>query len=158
MVAIQVTSEAFGANHAIPQKYARAGGDASPPLAWHGVPDDARQLAMVVDDPDAPGDQPWVHWVIYNIPPDTRHLPAGVGHEDEPPSPPHAAQGPNSWGQVGYGGPQPPAGDPPHHYRFRLYALDIDPTLPPGLSKEDLMDAASGHIRDEGELIGTYQS
>ncbi|NLF29552.1 MAG: YbhB/YbcL family Raf kinase inhibitor-like protein [Planctomycetes bacterium] len=156
-MAIQITSEAFEANHAIPQMHARVGGDASPPLQWRGVPDDARQLALVVDDPDAPGEEPWVHWVIYNIPPDTRRLPPGVSRDEKPPSPRRAAQGLNSWGQIGYGGPQPPRGDPPHHYHFRLYALDVEADLPPGLSKDELMEAAWGHIRDEGELIGTYQ-
>lgn len=155
---IRITSEAFEADHPIPRKHARLGGDASPPLMWYEVPDDARQLVLVVDDPDAPGDEPWVHWVIYNIPPDTRQLPPDVSHEQEPSQPSHAAQGRNSWGQFGYGGPQPPKGDPPHHYHFHLYALDVDPALPPGMSRDELLDAAWGHVRDEGELIGTYQS
>jgi len=155
---IQITSDAFKPNGVIPEPHALKGENLSPPLRWRGVPDDAQQLALIVDDPDAPTDKPWVHWLIYNIPPSVRELPEGVKAGANPADPTNTAQGRNSWGQTGYGGPQPPAGDGPHHYRFRLFALDVPPTLPPGLTRDELMDQMDGHIREQGELIGVYEA
>jgi len=157
-MAIQISSDTFEHEGAIPQRHARQGQNLSPPLQWEADSPDARQLALVVDDPDAPGPEPWVHWVIYNIPPETRELPEGVRGEDKPAEPTNTAQGRNSWGTSGYEGPQPPAGDGPHRYRFHLYALDVEPTLPAGLTRQELIDKTDGRVRDEGELVGIYQT
>jgi hypothetical protein len=157
-MSMRIESDAFEADQPIPGPHARLRGNLSPPLRWEGAPADAKQLALVVDDPDAPGDEPWVHWLIYNIPPEVKQLPKGVKAEQNPAEPTSTAQGRNSWGEIGYGGPQPPAGHGTHYYRFHLYALDVEPTLPAGLTKEALMEAAAGHIRDEAELVGTYET
>jgi len=155
---IQVSSEAFDYNKAIPKRHARQGENVSPPLEWEDPPAGVRQLALIVDDPDATGPEPWVHWVIYNIPPKVRELPECVMPEPQPAKPTTTAQGKNSWGWIGYGGPDPPAQDGPHRYRFRLYALDLEPSLPPGLTNEQLMELASEHVQDEGELVGMYET
>lgn len=157
-MSMQISSEAFNCNKAIPDRHAVQGENLSPPLEWEDPPAGARQLALIVDDPDAPGPEPWVHWIIYNIPPKVRELPEGVMPEPEPAEPTNTAQGKNSWGWIGYGGPNPPAEDGPHRYRFRLYALDLEPSLPPGLAHDELMKAASGHVEDEGEMVGIYEN
>jgi len=95
--------------------------------------------------------------VIYRIPADADALPEGVAKTGEPAGPPGAAQGKNSWGKVGYGGPMPPKGHGVHHYRFRLYALDAALGLQPGADKGAVLAAAKGHILAEGELVGTYE-
>ncbi|MCF7855147.1 MAG: YbhB/YbcL family Raf kinase inhibitor-like protein [Candidatus Pacebacteria bacterium] len=146
---IRVKSSAFEANGGIPRKYTGEGEDVSPPLTWEGAPDQAKEFALICDDPDAPMDTPWVHWVLYGIPEDTRSLPEGdnVGAED----------GENTWGTAGYGGPMPPPGHGAHHYHFKVYALDARLDLPPGASKDGLLSAMQGHILDQGELIGVYE-
>lgn len=154
---IQIESDAFGANGPIPKKHSGEGEDVSPALRWATPPAEAKQLALIVDDPDAPGPQPWVHWVIYNIRPDGPGLSEGIPAQERPPEPAGAAQGQNSWGAIGYGGPMPPPGSGPHHYHFRLYALDVEPTLEPGLTKDKLLQAVSEHVLATGELVGTYQ-
>ena len=115
------------------------------------------QLDHVLPDPDAPQPTLWVHWLIYRIGADYPYLPAGIDPVPLPELPPGARQGANSANTIGYRGPALPPGHGVHRYRFRLYALDVEADLPPGLSKDELMEAAWGHIRDEGELIGTYQ-
>jgi hypothetical protein len=157
-MAIRISSPAFKPDGPIPRRHTGQGEDLSPPLRWDGAPADAQQLALIADDPDAPGPDPWVHWVIYNLPPEVTELPEGVKPEPAPAEPTNTAQGRNSWGRIGYGGPQPPAGDGPHHYRFRLYALGVPPTLPSGLTAGELLEAAAGRVQDEGKLIGTYES
>ncbi len=157
---IQVTSSAFGEGQRIPKKYTGEGEDVSPPLAWSGVPAGTQELALIVDDPDAPTPQPWVHWVLYKIPADCKALPEGVKKVLRPDEPAGALQGKNSWpsGQtIGYRGPMPPPGHGVHHYRFHLYALDKKLEVEPGLTKDELLAAMKGHILGEGELTGTYQ-
>lgn len=149
-VGFQLTSTAFADGEAIPVEYTCEGSDLSPPLAWSGVPTGAKSLALIVDDPDAPDpaapQMTWVHWVVYNIPPDAeaaKELPAG------------ARRGLNDWKRTGYGGPCPPIGR--HRYFHKLYALD---TVLPDLgapSKAELEDAMEGHVLARAELIGTYQ-
>ena len=119
------------------------------------MPDNAKELALIVDDPDAPGGT-WVHWVLYGIPAGVQALPEGVRKADRPDNLPGAAQGGNSWGKVGYGGPMPPAGRP-HRYEFKLYALDTALNLRPGATKADLLEAMRGHVVAQGHLMGTYQ-
>ena len=150
---ITITSPAFGANGDIPSEYTCEGGDKSPPLAWDGVPADARAIALVVDDPDAPDpakpQRTWVHWLAV-LPANARTLPAGAAAS----MPESTTVGKNDWGKATYGGPCPPIGK--HRYFFKLYALDqqIDAS---GLDKAALIARIDGHVIAKGQLIGTYQ-
>ncbi|MEI8198307.1 MAG: YbhB/YbcL family Raf kinase inhibitor-like protein, partial [Phycisphaerae bacterium] len=107
--------------------------------------------------PDAPTPQPWVHWVLYKIPPTLTGLPAGIAGAATLNDPRGALQGQNSFSKIGYNGPMPPRGHGLHHYHFKLYALDQPLPLAPGLSKEAVLAAMRGHVIGEGELIGTYE-
>lgn len=153
---IAVTSGGFSSNGAIPAKFSGDGEDLSPPLTFARVPREAKELVLIVDDPDAPGDEPWVHWVVYKIPADGK-LPEGVDPSENPLKPNGALQGKNSWGAVGYRGPAPPKGDGVHHYHFKVFALDEPLSVKPGLDKATLRAAMKGHVLARGELIGTYQ-
>lgn len=153
---LELRAAAFEHAQPIPTRFTEDGEDLSPALTWSGVPATASELALIMDDPDAPSAQPWVHWVIYRIPGATTALPEGIARREQPDTPPGAMQGNNSWGTIGYRGPAPPRG-PVHHYHFRLYALDAPLTLKPGTDKAALLKAMSGHILAQGELIGTYQ-
>jgi Raf kinase inhibitor-like YbhB/YbcL family protein len=110
-----------------------------------------------MDDPDAPRPEPWVHWVLYKLPPTLSGLPEALSKTPTLSDPAGALQGNNSWSRVGYGGPMPPPGHGVHHYHFKLYALDAALNVAPGLDKQQLLAAMKGHILAEGELIGTYQ-
>lgn len=152
-MAILLTSPSFEYGRPIPLRNTADGVNVSPALAWSGVPDRARSLALVCDDPDAPR-RVWVHWVLYDLPPTLDGLPEGV-----PTTPALAGggrQGTTDFGTVGYGGPAPPKGKP-HRYYFKLYALDAELGLPPGATKAAVQAAMNGHVLDEGELMGTYQ-
>jgi Raf kinase inhibitor-like YbhB/YbcL family protein len=157
MTQLVVQSIAFGQNETVPRRYTGDGEDISPPLTWSGVPEGAKELALIVDDPDAPTPQPWVHWVLYGIPADLRSLPERVLPSQRVPEPAGTLQGKNSWNRIGYGGPAPPPGHGLHHYRFRLYVLDMKLNLDPGDTKQALLEAMQGHILAQGELVGTYQ-
>ena len=149
-------SPAFSDGQPIPRRHTGDGEDLSPPLSWSGVPARAVRLALIVDDPDAPTDRPWVHWVIYNLPADEQGLVEGIPPVPKPASPAGAVQGKNSWGTVGYRGPAPPRGHGTHHYIFRLFALNEDLDLPEGLDKEGLLAAIQDHVLTEAGLTGTY--
>ena len=151
---LEIRSTAFEHEGAIPVKYTCEAEDVSPPLSWSGVPAKARSLALIVDDPDAPDPaapkMTWVHWVLYNLPPDSAGLPEAVDT-----LPAGAGEGVNDWHRTGYGGPCPPIGR--HRYFFKLYALD---TLLPALgapTKAQLETAMAGHILEQAVLMGTYQ-
>lgn len=140
----------------IPTRFTCDGEDISPALRWQGVPSGSRSLALIVDDPDAPDPaaprMTWVHWVLYDIPPDSGGLPEAVTPDALPPG---TREGRNDWKRTGYGGPCPPIGR--HRYFFKLYALDT--TLPDlgQPTKAQLEQAMAGHILGRAELIGTYQ-
>ncbi|MEX0642269.1 MAG: YbhB/YbcL family Raf kinase inhibitor-like protein [Pirellulales bacterium] len=156
---IALKSPAFQPGGAIPQKFTEDGSDASPPLAWSNVPTGTRAFALVVDDPDAPSAQPWVHWVIYTIPGDSNSLAEKIPPQARLEEPAGALQGRNSWRSgrtIGYRGPAPPRGSGAHHYHFHLYALDAALDLRPELDKAALLAAIEGHVLGEGELVGTY--
>lgn len=154
-----LSSRAFGAADRIPQvhAYAPEGDNVSPPLAWSGVPAGTKELALIVDDPDAPRPQPWVHWVLYAIPAGVTELPPdasqGTGRITEPRG---IVEGKNDFGDLGWGGPLPPEGHGTHHYHFKLYALDGALDVGEGASKSDLLQAMKGHVLAETELVGTY--
>lgn len=149
-MSIELSSPAFADGDAIPAKYSCDGEDVSPPLQWRNVPQGAQSLALIMDDPDAPRGT-WVHWVLYDIPPETGELPENVAPDDFLPG---GSQGNSSWNRIGYGGPCPPGGS--HRYFFKLYALDALLNLDPGATKEQLLAAMEGHILAQGELMGTY--
>ena len=154
---ITVHSVGFDAGQPVPRRYTADGEDVSPPLSWPDLPAGTKELALIVDDPDAPSHDPWVHWVIYRIPSSTEGLQEGVGASKRLTDPQGALQGRNSWGTIGYRGPAPPPGHGTHHYHFKLYALDVSLAVGTGLDKAALLEAMSGHILAEGELVGTYQ-
>lgn len=157
---IKPTSTAFGSGEPIPKKYTGDGQDVSPPLAWQEAPAGTRQWALICDDPDAPTDEPWVHWVIYGLPASVRSLPEGVKTTAQLSDPKGALQGKNSWPDgrtVGYRGPAPPKGHGVHHYHFKLYALDAELKQSPGLTKNELLKAIDGKTLATGELVGTYE-
>ena len=154
---LSIQSTAFGEGQPIPQLYTGEGQDISPPLSWSDIPPSAKELAMIVDDPDAPRDQPWVHWVIYKIPADALGLAKGIPTDAQLSAPAGALQGSNTSGDIGYHGPMPPPGHGLHHYHFKLYALDTQLDLKAGANKQALLTAMEGHILATGELVGTYQ-
>ncbi len=154
---MMLKSEAFHNGQPIPVRHTGDGEDVSPPLTWSNVPPLAKELALICDDPDAPTDEPWVHWVIYKIPTTASGLAEGIQRAERLPPPLKALQGKNSWNVVGYRGPAPPKGHGVHHYHFKLYALNAPLTLGPNQDKAALLKAMSGHILAECELVGTYQ-
>lgn len=150
-------SDGFGEGQTIPRRYGEDGEDVSPPLTWSGEPAGTLELALIVDDPDAPSPKPWVHWILYKIPPEVHALPEGVAQSPSLKSAPGAKQGKNSWGGVGYRGPAPPRGHGMHHYHFHLYALDSPMQTAKAMDKEGLLREMQGHILAQTELVGTYE-
>jgi len=148
---ITITSTAFSEGSMIPQEYTCDGKDSSPPLAWHGVPDGTKSLALICDDPDAPMGT-WVHWVLFGIPAHIEELPAEMPPEKITPN--GAKHGINDFRRLGYGGPCPPGGT--HRYYFKLYALDTETNAEAGITKKELLKKMEGHILAEGQLMGKY--
>jgi hypothetical protein len=152
-MSFRLDSSAFRAGEPIPARNGCDDRDLSPPLNWSGAPAGVRSFALICDDPDAPGGT-WVHWVLYDMPPERQELAEGVPALAELPD--GARQGINDFRRIGYGGPCPPRGKP-HRYSFRLYALDTKLQLAPKLRKQGLETAMRGHILAETELVGTYR-
>jgi len=150
---MKLTSTAFTEGGLIPRKYSCDGENVSPPLAWSGLPSSAKSLALIADDPDAPG-KTWVHWVVYNLAPSSNSL-----SENTPPTNQingQAFQGTNDFKKIGYGGPCPPSGT--HRYFFKLYALDSTFTMTnAGATKDELLAKMQGHIIAQGQLIGLFK-
>jgi len=153
VMAIQLTSSAFKNGEMLPKKYTCDGDQVSPPLSWSGLPPATKSIAIISDDPDAPM-RTFVHWVIFNIPPEEKGLPedvpAGVKELEN-----GARQGVGDARQIGYISPCPPFGT--HRYYFKIYALDTMLALEPGATKPALLKAMEGHILAQGELIGKYK-
>lgn len=149
---MELSSAAFKNGASIPKQFTCDGPNISPPLQWSGVPENSKSLALLVDDPDAPRGN-WVHWILFNIPPDTSALPENIKKMRTIPN--GARQGMNDFREIGYGGPCPPGGK--HRYFFRLYALDAELTAEPGVSRASLERAMQGHIVGDAQLMGTYQ-
>jgi len=152
-MALYVTSTAFQEGEKIPDKYTCQGQDISPPLAWSEPPEGTRSFVLIMNDPDAPGGT-FTHWVIFNIPSNSRGLPEAVPTETQLSD--RTVQGKNDFGRIGYGGPCPPPGRA-HRYKFTLYALDQLFDLKAGVSKKQILDAMQGHVFAQGELTGMYQ-
>ena len=149
---INLTSTSFQGNQ-IPAKFTCDGAGISPQLTWSAPPAGTASFALIVTDPDAPG-RTFVHWVIYDLPAETRILPEGLPGLGQLTDGPR--QGRNDFGEIGYGGPCPP-GNSAHHYHFTLYALDAKLNLPVGATRAQVEAAIQGHILARGELIGLYQ-
>ncbi len=158
---LTLESAAFRDGEAIPVVHSAYGDSVSPALTWSDVPAGTEQFALILDDPDAPMAEPFVHWVLYNIPGNARGLPEGLPTDaslQEPSLLAGTIQGLNGRRRTGYFGPRPPAGSGPHHYIFTLYALDADLDLQPGLNKAELLAAIEGHVIGEGKLVGLYEA
>ena len=154
-MAMTLNSPAFKQDGQIPSKYTCEGEDVSPPLAWDGVPEGTKSLVLIIDDPDAPDPKApqrvWVHWVVYNIPPDAKGLPENASKAGLPQG---TAVGLNDFKKTGYGGPCPPIGR--HRYFHKLYALDTTLDLRKA-TKPEIELAMKDHRLANAELIGTYQ-
>jgi Raf kinase inhibitor-like YbhB/YbcL family protein len=149
---IKVTSSAFEEGGMIPAKYTCDGQDISPPLQWRGIPEGAKSIALINDDPDAPMGM-WVHWVLFNLPADTTELAENIPADETLPN--GAKHGITDFRRLGYGGPCPPSGT--HRYFFKIYALDEKLDLPSGATKGQLLEKMEGHILAQGQLIGKYK-
>ena len=143
-----LTTPAFKNGEPIPKKFTCEGGDMNPELHVENLPQGAKSLALLVEDPDAPGGT-FVHWIVWNIDP----LAAFIKEESKPMK---SVEGTNSGARMGYMGPCPPPGAP-HRYFFKVYALDIQISLMPGAKKEEFKAAITGHVLTDAELMGTYQ-
>jgi len=154
---IDVRSDAFAAGQPIPESNSAYGQDLSPALSWSGVPAGAKSLVLMMEDPDASGPKPFAHWLVANIPANVTSLSASLPKTERLPQLSGAAQGANHTGKLGYYGPHPPSGEPPHHYHFQIFALDAVLQLPDGFNRHALIDAMRGHVLAKGELVGTYQ-
>jgi Raf kinase inhibitor-like YbhB/YbcL family protein len=150
-MAMRVESPAFAEGGQIPGRYTCDGKDISPPLSWSGVPEGTKSLALICDDPDAPG-KTWVHWVLFNLPPRISELPEGVPALETISG--GGAQGTNDFRKIGYGGPCPPRGT--HRYVFKLCALDTEVALASGATRADLDRAMKGRVLAEAALTGKY--
>lgn len=150
---LTLRSSAFADGERIPDRFTRTrGGNVSPPLEWTGAPTDTKSYVLLVEDPDAPRGT-FRHWAAFDISPDRTWLEEGAGRPGGP-----LRQGANDFGDIGYDGPQPPEGDGPHHYHFRLAALDVEHLdIGPQQRAEAVWNAAESHIIEEAELVGTYE-
>ncbi|HIE91528.1 MAG TPA: YbhB/YbcL family Raf kinase inhibitor-like protein [Acidobacteria bacterium] len=155
---ILVESPVLTSGDAMPRVYTPDGQNLSPPLTWSNLPDGTREIAVLCSDFGAGNPPPWVHWIIYNIPSSATGLPEGIPFDPSEPVPEAiagATQGNNSWGLPMYRGPAPP-GTSVHHYHFAVFALDSELDLPPGLTRNELLDAIEGHVIGLGSMVPLY--
>ena len=150
---MELISSAFKNTEMIPSLYTCDGKNISPPILWNHPPEKTKSLALICDDPDAPN-KTWVHWIVYNIKPTSKELPAKILSQEKLSN--GARQGINDFGKIGYGGPCPPSGI--HRYFFKLYALDTELEIQQPVTKEKLERAIDGHILEEAILIGKYSN
>jgi len=152
-MAFQLTTTAFRDGSSIPKKFTCDGPDVSPALSWGDPPAGTKSLAIICDDPDAPGGT-WVHWVLYDLPADTRKLPEGIAKDHQLKN--GGLQGRNDFGKIGYNGPCPPRGSE-HRYFFKIYALDSKTGLKAGAAKSELERAMNKHVLAQAQFVGRYQ-
>ncbi|WP_265110911.1 YbhB/YbcL family Raf kinase inhibitor-like protein [Halosolutus halophilus] len=150
------SSPAFTGGTSIPPKYTCDGEDVSPPLRLRGTPG-TESLAVVVDDPDAPTDDPFVHWLLWNVPPDIEDIPEAIAPEPTVEALDGAVQGTNDFGDLGYRGPCPPADDEKHTYQFTVQLVDTILDLDPGTASETFRTTVEPHVRGEATITGTYE-
>jgi hypothetical protein len=151
-MAFSLTSPASSNDLAIPAKYTCDGENLSPPLQWSGAPNETRGFVLIVEDPDAPSGM-FRHWAVYDLPANVTALPEGIGGRGSGET---LNQGVNDFGHTNYDGPCPPRDHGPHHYHFRLAALDTPRLVSPGAKVADIWRAAEPHILAQTELVGTY--
>ena len=146
-----IDSKSFENNRYIPSKYSYHNSNISPELHWKNFPKKTKSFAIIVDDPDAPV-KTWIHWVIYNIPLNITSLKEHLRHEKVFPN--GITQGKSDFNNFGYDGPAPPYGT--HHYHFKIYALNAELNLKPGLTKKELIEKIENHILAQTEIIGLF--
>lgn len=151
---MNVSPPAFGANGTLPEKNSDYAEGVSPALALAAAPD-AKSLILMMEDPDAQAPKPFVHWLI-SLPAGTTALPENVAKTARPAEIAGAVQGSNSTGTLGYYGPRPPVGDPPHHYHFQVFALDTALSLSPGFTRTAALRAMNGHVLSRGEAVSLF--
>ncbi|MCC6188801.1 MAG: YbhB/YbcL family Raf kinase inhibitor-like protein [Anaerolineales bacterium] len=151
-MALELLSEAFANGGTVPARYTCEGDNVSPPLACRGAPAGAHSLALICDDPDAPGGV-FTHWLLWDLPPSLEYLPENAGAAT-PSS--EGTPGRNDFGHARYDGPCPPRGDPPHRYSFRLYALDRPLGLLRRASRAQVLERMRGHIVAQAEVTGRF--
>ena len=158
---MHIRSSVFRNNDKMPVRYTGEGQDISPPLTWSEAPRETQEFALICEDPDAPiragKDHPFIHWMIYGIPPSITSLPEGLLPQIKIIAPFPTYQGVNSFGKAGYGGPLPPMGHGPHHYIFRLYALSMKSNLQPGVAKDEFLRTIQSRILATTEIVATYE-
>jgi Raf kinase inhibitor-like YbhB/YbcL family protein len=152
---LELRSASFSGD-TIPKTHSSCEGqnDISPELSWKSPPERTESFALIVTDKDSPFGFNFVHWVLYDVPPDKRELPEGIAKQQQLAD--GSRQGQNGLDKIGYVGPCPP-GHSPHRYVFDLYALDTKLNLPPGASKKQVLKATKGHVLATGELVGRFQ-
>ena len=143
---MKISSSAFADGSAIPAKYTCDGSDTCPQFSFTDVPPNAKSLALIMDDPDAPGGT-FDHWIVWNIPANTTAIAEGKA--------PQGVAGKNGFGKSGYGGPCPPSGE--HRYFFKLYALDTTLNLSASSKKSDLQNAMKDHTVGQAQIVGRYK-
>lgn len=151
---IKISSPAFKHGEAIPKKYACDQQDISPKIKWSNLPEGTKSITLLMEDPDAPKVH-WVHWLLYNLPPEANHLPQNTTPENIPYK--KAKHGNNNFRQLKYGGPCPPKGDGSHRYRFKIFALDTVLDLEKGANIKKVLEVMKGHVIGKGQLIGTFE-
>jgi len=154
--AFSLTVSSPSIHGAIPRKQSEYADGISPEIAWSRV-EGAKSYALILEDPDAKSPKPFVHWIAWNIPGGVTSLPEGLEDRERVPEREGLLQGKNGRGSVGYFGPRPPVGDPPHHYHFQVFALDDELDVSAGADRDELIEAMQGHVLAAGQLVGTYQ-
>lgn len=152
MASLRLTSPAFAHDDSLPDRFAADGDPVSPPLSWSGVPEGTKELVLICDDPDAEAGV-FTHWVVYGIAPDVTGLPEGIPDDAIVEDTVALVQGLNEFDEVGYQGPELDEDRGPHRLFFRLFALDSELDLPPGITRADLRRASKGHIIGVTELV-----
>ena len=145
---ITVTSSAFTDGGSLPITFTADGAGIAPPIAWNNIPDGARSIVLIAEDPDAPIPNPFVHWLVYGLPVTTSSIAS---------SPDGGREGKNSMLKSGYAPASPPAGHGVHHYHFQVFALDIVLELGDGAGRNALLDAMKNHVLAWGDIVATYE-
>jgi Raf kinase inhibitor-like YbhB/YbcL family protein len=154
---ITLTSTAVGADGRLADQYTAYYDNISPPLRWHSVPD-VKAWAIIVEDPDAPREHPFIHWMIWNIEGGVTHLDQGLPNTDMPVTPQASIQGKNDMGGYGWFGPRPPAGHGVHRYYFQIFALDDFIPMDGDTPLSELLNALKGNTIAKGEMMATYEA
>lgn len=155
-----ITSTVFENDGDIPIRYTKNGENVSPPLSWTNILPEIKGYALICEDIDAHRgqvDEPFTHWLVYNIPPFVTSLPENLEKIDQMTTPVHLSQGENSFGDIGYGGPKPPEKDSAHRYVFTLFALNVEEIAPPGADRHTVLNAIQPHILHTAQITGKYK-